>query len=447
MATTRVLVCDGDELARRAFGRTAIDHGLDLVGEAQTAVEVLQMLTYLPAEVVVLTNELQGLTGIEVTPELAATGVRVVIVSSDPAALDSAAPGVRGPAICRLRAGRSAQLADHPRTMALRHDRHGADRRVARVDQVIRDRSGDKRRARDRREQGAGRRRHRHAPDPTRAGTKARRRQRPTGRGGGEPGPQDQQRRRARGSPRPGPGGPATRRWAGIDHEARGSPGGHAEVRRRRHWRCRHRGATRQVGDGSGGGASARRRRGEQVSVDSVPTIWGDLVALAAFLTRHLLGGVFRRLLATRRHLAGLAGRAWPLLHPGGTLRGGAAAARRRRIQGRAGRDQPARLVLSPAVASGSYSAIRVPPGAVGDHPTTCGRDHWSAPPTDRASASSVPSAQARLDLTSTVARRCRSSGRSASASNRQGLAAQPGRPADRWISRASGGGAQMHRR
>ena len=162
MATTRVLVCDGDELARRALGRTATDHGLELMGEAQTAVEALQMLTYLPADVVVLANELQGLTGIEVTPELAATGVRVVIVSSDTAALDSARRAGAFAAVPRgdLEAFEQALEAvtldrsnDDRRSGADR--RAGSDRRVAQEwSKVISERrSGQDRRVADRREQ------------------------------------------------------------------------------------------------------------------------------------------------------------------------------------------------------------------------------------------------------------------------------------------------------
>jgi chemotaxis response regulator CheB len=168
MATTRVLVCDGDELARRAFGRTATDHGLELVGEAQTAVEALQMLTYLPAEVVVMTNELQGLTGIEVTPELAATGARVIIVSSDGAALDSArragafAAVPRGDLAAFERALDAVTLersADDRRSGTDR--RSGQDRRVAQEwTKVIRERrAGAERRVGDRREQADSQRR------------------------------------------------------------------------------------------------------------------------------------------------------------------------------------------------------------------------------------------------------------------------------------------------
>ena len=166
MATTRVLVCDGDELARRAFGRTATDHGLELVGEAHTAVEVLQMLTYLPADVVVMTNELQGLTGIEVTPELAATGVRVIIVSSDSAALDTALRAGAFAAVPRGDLGAFEQAIDAVSLDRSEDDRRsgtdrrtGPDRRVAQEwTKVIRERrSGQERRVGDRRSQTVAR--------------------------------------------------------------------------------------------------------------------------------------------------------------------------------------------------------------------------------------------------------------------------------------------------
>ena len=90
MATMTALVCDGDELGRRALWRTAEARGLDVVGEATTAVEALQMLGYQPADVVILANELQGLSGIEVVPELVEAGRRVVLVSADVPLLDQA---------------------------------------------------------------------------------------------------------------------------------------------------------------------------------------------------------------------------------------------------------------------------------------------------------------------------------------------------------------------
>jgi chemotaxis response regulator CheB len=162
MATTRVMVCDGDQLTRRAFGRTAADHGLEVVGEAQTAVEALQMLTYLPAEVVVMANELQGLTGVEVTPELVDAGVRVIIVSSDPLTLERArqagafAAVARGDLAAFERAIDAATVErDHDDRRSGTDRRSGEDRRIAQDwSKVIRERrNGQDRRAGERRSQ------------------------------------------------------------------------------------------------------------------------------------------------------------------------------------------------------------------------------------------------------------------------------------------------------
>jgi len=90
MATTSVLVVDGDDLARRAIGRTVTGQGYDLAGEARTAVEALQILTQTPADVVVISNELQGLRGLDVTAELTQAGKRVILVSADPVVLAQA---------------------------------------------------------------------------------------------------------------------------------------------------------------------------------------------------------------------------------------------------------------------------------------------------------------------------------------------------------------------
>jgi CheY-like chemotaxis protein len=90
MVKKTVLVCDGDELARRALARTAIEHGLELTGEAATAVQALQILRHKPTDVVVIANELQGLSGIEVTPELVETGYQVIVVAADGWDLDQA---------------------------------------------------------------------------------------------------------------------------------------------------------------------------------------------------------------------------------------------------------------------------------------------------------------------------------------------------------------------
>ena len=87
MANKTFLVCDGDALGRRALTQVASEHGFTTVGEADTVVEALQMLRYLDVDVVVIANELQGLTGLEVVPEMVADGYRVVFVAGDESAL------------------------------------------------------------------------------------------------------------------------------------------------------------------------------------------------------------------------------------------------------------------------------------------------------------------------------------------------------------------------
>jgi len=108
MSPTSVLVCDGDELGRRALGQTITDNGLVLSGEASTAVQALQMLTHTPAAVVVIANDLLGLSGIEVTPELVAAGHQVILVSADPIVLDQAR---RAGAVAAVRRGDLASFA------------------------------------------------------------------------------------------------------------------------------------------------------------------------------------------------------------------------------------------------------------------------------------------------------------------------------------------------
>jgi len=88
--TVRVLVCDSDELARRALGRVVSERGFEVIAEATTAVEAATLCGALGATVVVLGNELQGMAGLEVVPELAEAGVRVILVSNDPDALSQA---------------------------------------------------------------------------------------------------------------------------------------------------------------------------------------------------------------------------------------------------------------------------------------------------------------------------------------------------------------------
>jgi len=162
MATTSVLVVDGDDLARRAIGRTVTGHGYEVAGEARTAVEALQMLNHTSADVVVIGNELQGLRGVDVTSELTQAGTRVILVSADPVILAQArAAGAfaaipRGDlaALERVLAGVGLEAVEGDRRSGVDR-RAGADRRVTQDwSKVIRERRvGDDRRHNDRRNQ------------------------------------------------------------------------------------------------------------------------------------------------------------------------------------------------------------------------------------------------------------------------------------------------------
>jgi chemotaxis response regulator CheB len=88
--TVSVLVCDRDELARRAWSRVISERGYEVVGEATTAVEAVQLRGVFGATVVVIGNELVGLSGIEVVTELSEAGARVILVSSDDGVLAQA---------------------------------------------------------------------------------------------------------------------------------------------------------------------------------------------------------------------------------------------------------------------------------------------------------------------------------------------------------------------
>jgi CheY-like chemotaxis protein len=158
--TVTVLICDGDELARRALGRVVVERGYEVVAEAATAVEAVQLAEAFDASVVVLGNELQGMAGLEVVAELAAAGRRVILVSNDPDALVQARSLGAFYAIERgdldmfdralLALGEPIVPGDR-RTGIDR--RSGTDRREAQDwSQVIRERrTGDERRAGDRR--------------------------------------------------------------------------------------------------------------------------------------------------------------------------------------------------------------------------------------------------------------------------------------------------------
>ena len=167
MAKTAVLVIDGDDLARRAFGRTATNLGFEVAGEATTAIDGLRQLAYTPADVVIMTNELQGLSGVDVTAELTAMGKRVIIVSLDSYALERARAEGAFAAVPRGDLGALERVLDRIGRVAVEGERRsGADRRAGddrRVSQdwskVIRERrSGLDRRLADRRSAEAERR-------------------------------------------------------------------------------------------------------------------------------------------------------------------------------------------------------------------------------------------------------------------------------------------------
>ena len=160
MATKTVLICDSDDLARRALGQVAGDHGLELAGEAITAVQALQLLRYTPVDVVVIAHELQGLSGLEVVPELVADGYRVILVATDSWVLGqsreagafAAVPRGDLQTFAQALSGLGGETAgDERRSGADR--RRGADRRQAQDwSKVIRERRVAERRVAERRQ-------------------------------------------------------------------------------------------------------------------------------------------------------------------------------------------------------------------------------------------------------------------------------------------------------
>ena len=201
--TVSIVVCDGDELARRAVGQLVIEHGFEVVAEATMAVEAVQLCQIFHASVVVLGNELQGLSGLEVVPELEEAGVRVILISNDDEALVRARDAGAFFAVARgdldmldraLAAIGEAASGDDRRSGIDR--RRGIDRRVQ-TDwtKVTRERrnGADRRRAERRQGEAAGSGRQpghqRVASGAARARRRARRRprstmHRPTQRGG-----------------------------------------------------------------------------------------------------------------------------------------------------------------------------------------------------------------------------------------------------------------------
>ena len=162
--TVRVLVCDRDELARRALGRVVSEQGFEVIAEATTAVEAATLCGALGANVVVLGNELQGMAGLEVVPELAQAGVRVILVSNDPDVLVQARRAGAFYAVERGDLDNFGRAVDAlgeavaPGERRSGIDRRSGDDRRAQQDwsKVTRERrSGSDRRASDRRQGGS----------------------------------------------------------------------------------------------------------------------------------------------------------------------------------------------------------------------------------------------------------------------------------------------------
>jgi chemotaxis response regulator CheB len=162
--TVSILVCDRDELARRAWGRVVAERGYEVIGEATTAVEAVRLCDIFEATVLVIGNELVGLSGIEVVGELAERGVCVILVSNDQAILDQARAAGAFFAVARGDLGNLERALDalgEPRGEGERRNgidrRSLADRRQAQDwGKVIRERrTGADRRRNERRVDGA----------------------------------------------------------------------------------------------------------------------------------------------------------------------------------------------------------------------------------------------------------------------------------------------------
>jgi CheY-like chemotaxis protein len=159
MAKKTFLICDSDDLARRALGQVATEQGLEPAGEATTAVQALQLLRFTPVDLVVLAHELQGLSGLDVVPELVADGYRVILVSADSWVLEQAraagayATIIRGDlqTFAQALSGLGLQAVEGERRSGTDR-RQGVDRRVAQDwSKVIRERRVGDRRVADRR--------------------------------------------------------------------------------------------------------------------------------------------------------------------------------------------------------------------------------------------------------------------------------------------------------
>jgi DNA-binding response OmpR family regulator len=87
-----VLVCDSDPLVSRTFGQVAADQGFEVCTPAENGAQLLDLLSVVHPSLVIVTNELHGMTGTEVLEVIAGTdgGPEVILVTSDERARDEA---------------------------------------------------------------------------------------------------------------------------------------------------------------------------------------------------------------------------------------------------------------------------------------------------------------------------------------------------------------------
>jgi DNA-binding NarL/FixJ family response regulator len=76
----RVVVVDDHDVFRRGLVKLLGDHGLEVVGEAETAEIALRMVEELPSDVVVMDLNLPGMSGIEAIWQLSSLAPRTPVV-------------------------------------------------------------------------------------------------------------------------------------------------------------------------------------------------------------------------------------------------------------------------------------------------------------------------------------------------------------------------------
>ena len=80
-----VLVCDSDPLVPRTFGQVAADRGFEVFNPAENGAQLLELMEITGPSLVIVTNELYGMTGMEVLENIArrTEGPEVILVTSD----------------------------------------------------------------------------------------------------------------------------------------------------------------------------------------------------------------------------------------------------------------------------------------------------------------------------------------------------------------------------